>query len=269
MSKRKLLVETSAVRAKVGPTTEAHEQAFDNATVHSSLYTSTYIRMEFIRRWICSMIDMAVVVSRYGDVTSALTYLEQSFSIRDVKSYTACVAQFLKANGCLSNSDAAAEELARTAFHWMRRFGKLFPGRIQNRSRCKRGGNVLRIGSFATIIEDTARFHSSFKSPITNCEVGSFLKLNSIHSESKKVLENIDDKQVQSLAHVRKYAQDQTHLTCKECERIGDFVIALEQTRMYSLVHVDSAFSFLCHARSMPNIPIPSLRGSERKDGAS
>lgn len=265
----KLLIETSAVRAKVGPATKAQEQAFDTLAGSSRLYTSTYIRMEFIRRWVCDQITIAVTVSRFRDVKDALVYLEQDFSSRSVKSYIACIASMLSERKAFDNPKLAAEELSRNAYHWLRRFDKCFPSRTQNKTRCQRGGSEMQIGSFATILADLAKFQIAFKTPILDCEVNAFLKLNDSRSESVKLSKLVNEKQVACIKHLHKFAASSKPLTCTECERIGDLLISLEQTRTYSLVHTDGSFDFLCNARGMPHLKLASVRGAQKIADAS
>jgi hypothetical protein len=50
MPKTKYLVETSVVWPALGSSTTAHNQHFTAMVKGGSLWTSTYIRMEFIRR---------------------------------------------------------------------------------------------------------------------------------------------------------------------------------------------------------------------------
>lgn len=265
-SKSKALVETSAVRAKVGPTSPAHSKAFDEQTSSSVLYTSAYIRMEFIRRWICTAIEMASVISRYGNVSDALSYLEQSFSPRDVKAYIAVIAAVLESQGAISNSSASEEEFSRTAWHWLRRFDSLFPSRIQNRSHCKRGNKSFQGKSFATLTEDLAAFYKDFSTPITDCEVARFLALQNAYSNASKLLRVASSDEVKCLKSLEKYAQQGHPITCKECERIGDAVIALEQTKSYILLHVDKSFNHLCDVMGMPHKELLSLRASEKQE---
>ena len=264
-SSSKALVETSAVRAKVGPSTPEHMQAFDRATASYTLYTSCYVRMEFVRRWICTFSEMAITVARFDKVAAALVYLEQSFSPREVKAYIACIAE-LESSGISLTSDSAAEEFARSAFHWLRRFDRLFPSRIQNRSHCRRGNKVLDISSFANILDELASFTKSFRSPVTDCEVNRFLKLSNTKSEAYSLANKIAEKDVSCMKSLLKYVNQNTHITCTECERIGDVVIALEQTRSFTLAHIDNSFSYLCTARGMPNLQIPSLRAADKNE---
>lgn len=262
--RNKSLVETSAVRARVGPTTSRHREAFDEASDGAVLYTSAYVRMEFIRRWICTQIDMALTVSRFGSVAEAITYLEQEFSIRTVKAVLASLAEQLDATGAMGSSEAAAEELARTAFHWIRRFDRCFPSKIQNRSHCRRGGRELNCGSFETILDDLAVFHEEFSQPISDCQVNQFLKLSDPRSAANKLRNAEACANLACMKNLEKYAAAGTHITCTECERIGDAVIALEQTKGFTLLHIDKSFDVLCEARGMPHQPIASLRAAER-----
>ena len=84
MKSTKILVETSALRPALGQSTKRHEEHFRNATAGGHLGTSVYIRMEFIRRWICDLIRLALEVDQFESVDEALVYLEQDFRPRAV-----------------------------------------------------------------------------------------------------------------------------------------------------------------------------------------
>ncbi|TWU06242.1 hypothetical protein Pla52n_19630 [Stieleria varia] len=262
--KRKILVETSAVRSLVGPTTSKHRSLFQDRYRDSRVYSSVYIRMEYVRRWVCSMITIALAVSRHRSVPEALVYLEQDFSIREVKSYLACVAEVLGQCGAMNDTRAAAEEIGRCAFHWAERFDRLLGSQIQNRSRCMRGNNQLQITSFETLMDELAQFHIRFSTPVFDCDVNDFLKMDDPRSQCHRLLDSLTEKEVSCLKTLREYVEKKTCVTCTQCERIGDLVISLEQTKSYTLVHTDNSFSHLCDARGMPHEVLPSVRGTEK-----
>jgi hypothetical protein len=81
MPKTKYLIETSAVRPALGSSTTAHHQHFAEQVKGGSLWTSTYIRMEFIRRWFCDMVRIALTIEQCASVVDALVILEQDFSL--------------------------------------------------------------------------------------------------------------------------------------------------------------------------------------------
>ncbi len=81
MPKTKYLIETSAVRPALGNSTAAHNQHFAEQVQGGSLWSSTYVRMEFIRRWFCDMVRMALTIAQCDDVAGRpCVILEQDFS---------------------------------------------------------------------------------------------------------------------------------------------------------------------------------------------
>ena len=81
----KLLIESSSVRAVLGDSTKDHVKHVMEQIAGGRLYSSTYLRMEFIRRWFCDAARMAFTIDQFRDVSDALIYLEQGFSPREMK----------------------------------------------------------------------------------------------------------------------------------------------------------------------------------------
>lgn len=256
--KRKYLIETSAVRAAIGPTTDEQSKVFRGIVRDGVLFTSVYIRMEFVRLWICTCIDAALLVNQYQNVREALVILEQSFSARKVKADLSAISEMLAQREVLHDHLAASEELGRIAVAWLRRFDRCFAARIPNKSKCKRGGHSLFI-DYDTILDDLQRFYVGFTTPVTDCEVGQFLNLRDARSPCRKLMDSVSDRNANSMKYLAKYAEFGQTITCTECERIGDAVIALEQSKSWQLVHIDKAFNFLCDSRNMPHVPLPSV----------
>lgn len=266
MSKKlKYLIETSAVRAAVGPTTTRQREHFEEVVDDGTLFTSVYIRMEFIRRWICTCIYAALVVAQCRSVSEALIILEQDFSSRNVKADLAVISEHLTRLGVLQDQQSASEELGRTAVEWLRRFDKVFRSRITNKSNCKRGGRELDV-DFNTLLSDLHRFYESFVDPVTDCEINRFLNLSNANSEASKLLNSVTDREVPSCKHLRKYQQSKKWITCKECERIGDSAISLELSRSWHLIYLDGAFNHLCAARGMIGTQLKSIPALEKEN---
>ena len=61
MSKKlpKYLVETSALEPALLEATPAHKTHFEDAVRGGELWSSVYIRKEFMRRWFCDCVEMA------------------------------------------------------------------------------------------------------------------------------------------------------------------------------------------------------------------
>ena len=98
-----------------------------------------------------------------------------------------------------------------------------------------------------------------------DCPVNNFLQLEKPRGRSSPLLA---DKNVRSLPVVRtltKFAEDGTWVTCKECVRIGDSIIALEQQASWILVHTDNAFNKLCLSLHRDHKQIKSVRAIEEE----
>ena len=110
---KKYLIDTSAVRAAIRQSTSDHNEHFSQEVRDGVLWTSFYIRMEFIRRWFCDLARIAFTIEMYSNVDYALISLEQDFSIRNVKGVLASLAIWLRDTGAIRNVHRSAEEVAR------------------------------------------------------------------------------------------------------------------------------------------------------------
>lgn len=264
MPKSKYLVETSAVRPALGSSTTAHNRHFAAQVEGGSLWTSTYIRMEFIRRWFCDLVRIALTIEQCDDVADALVLLEQDFRPRSVKGTLAGIARLLQETGAIRNRRMAAEEVASAAVRWLKLFDKVFPGRIPNRCRCQIGGQTPQV-DYNRLLDDLRAFYESFLTPVTDCEVNAFLDLGNPRGRTAVLLK---DARVRRLAVGRRLADLRDHatwVTCKECSAIGDPVIALEQPPSWRLVHLDASFNDLCRARGRPHKQIESVKAIEQE----
>jgi hypothetical protein len=60
---KKYLVDTSVVPAALRKSTAEHNDYFAAEVAQGTLAASVYVRMEFIRLWVCSTIRVAVTIS--------------------------------------------------------------------------------------------------------------------------------------------------------------------------------------------------------------
>ena len=260
---KKILVDTSALRPALGQSTKRHEEQFRNATADGHLWTSVYIRMEFIRRWVCDFIRLALEVDQFDSVDEALVYLEQDFSSRAVKGTVAVVATLLRENGAIQNRGTATEEIGRMAVGLLRHFDHVFKARIRNKCECQIGGRELKV-DFDNLLEDLRDFYEQFRTPVLDCEVNSFLQFRKLHGRTRK-LTTPDTIKESAVKELNKFDAQGTWITCSECRKIGDAVIALEQQNSWVLAHLDNAFNALCDALGKQHIQIPSVRAVENE----
>jgi hypothetical protein len=264
MPKRKYLVETSAVRPALGSSTTAHNQHFAEQMKDGRLKTSTYIRMEFIRRWVCDTIRMALTIEQCGDVADALILLEQDFRPRHVKGVLAGMAQWLRETGAIRNKRAAVEEVASQAVRWLKLFDAVFPSRIANLCKCQIGGKELRV-NYNHLLDELHTFYESFLTPVTDCEVNRFLDFGNRRGLTATLLQAVKVHKLPIARQLGDLVAEETWITCRECSTIGDTVIALEQPLSWCLVHLDGTFNELCAARGRPHKQIQSALAVEKQ----
>jgi hypothetical protein len=257
MAKKKHLIETSAVPVALGESTPAHCAAFREAVVGGTQDTSTYIRKEFLRRWICYYIRMAFEVDHCGSLEHALQRLNQTFSIREAKTAIHAITLLLREKGPITNRRIVAKELARLAIAELRRFDRTFRSKTSNASGCRIGGKALTV-DFNHLFDDLRAFMDSV-GIVKDCPVNAFLAFGSEGKASRLVTNDLVATKTKAGQNLAKLQAKNRWVTCRECRTIGDAIIALEQPEGWCLVHIDAAFTILCEALHREHKPIPSL----------
>ncbi len=100
-----------------------------------------------------------------------------------------------------------------------------------------------------------------------DCEVNAFLRLERDRSDSSKLLADPKCATLKSIAKLSEFKKAGKWITCRECARIGDVIIALEQPSSWCLVHVDGDFHHLCHALGRRHKQLPSVIAADKKAG--
>ena len=256
--RKKYLIETSAVRSALAESTRAHCLYFAEEVQDGDLWTSTYIRMEYIRLWVCQMIEIALTIDQSTDVADALYLLEQEFSIRKVKADIASIANYVRQNGSISNSRSAAEDIGSAAVQKLRRFDTVFRSRINSRSGCRKGTRDLQV-DYNRLLLDLHKFHESFREPVTDCEVTAWLRLQNPESQAAKLISHARTAGLPIVKHLAEIRDSAKPMTCTGCAAIGDIIIALEQPRGTVLVHIDGVFNNLCESVNRPHKHLKSV----------
>lgn len=261
MSKR-CLIESSVVRSVLGFGSSAQAKEIRAATDGAELWSSTYLRMEFVRGVVCSMAQMAIVVRRFDTCAQALSYLSNDFSVRDVKVYLQVAGRLLDMS-VPKTTTAWADTIASEAVKILRRFDKKFPSRIRNKSRCQIGSRNPKI-DYDTLIDDLNSYCRDFLTPVTDCEVNAWLDLANARSDASALIKVLMGAAITSVDQMADMKANETHVTCRECVKISDSVIALEQPESVTLVYSDNAFNALCPALHKPGVQVPSAVAAER-----
>lgn len=250
----------------VGMSGSAQEREFQTLAP-DNLWTSTYIRKEFIQRWVADLIGLACAVSQSTDVADAMFQLEQKFGIRDVKGSLAAAAIVLRSTGSLNNTKGAAEEIARVAVRFLQRFDARAPKMVANKCRCEIGDMKINV-DYNTLLRDLAHFLEDFGTPRLDCQINQFLKLNRPNGDVKRLLSSEEALKLQACKELEEIRAAAKKITCIECRRIGDAVIALEQPPSWMLVHVDNAFNVLCPLLGNQNAQLVSVTAAQKAQTA-
>lgn len=258
---KKYLIETSAVPVALGESTPLHCRRFTNATADGNLWTSVYIRKEFIARWISYYIRMAFVTDHFRDLADAEFHLSQDFGIRDVKTGLHAVALILQTKGRITSSRGMAKELARLAIGELRKFDRRLKSRTQNQCGCQIGGKELRV-DFNHLFDDLRAFLEA-QDEAQNCKITRFLGIGRPGRASALIADQTVRTQTKSGAKLAECIANGKPITCAKCATIGDAVIALEQPRNCCLVHIDQDFRLLCAATTREHKEIPSERAAD------
>lgn len=136
---------------------------------------------------------------------------------------------------------------------------------IKNKSKCQIGGRRLSI-DYYTLIDDLSAFSKEFQEPINDCEINDWLALRDPRSGATSLIHALRESGISVVDHLRGYEEKKPvqHISCTQCVKIGDAVIALEQPSSATLVHSDASLDQLCPALNKPHVKVDSIVGVER-----
>jgi hypothetical protein len=248
--------------AALGESTKRHCQHFVYETADGELYTSIYVRKEFIRRWVRSLIRIAFAVDFFGTVDDALADLEQDFSIREIKASLHAIANMLRENGDLRNTKEASKEFGRLAVSTLARFDRRFSGRFTNNlCGCQTGGKQIHV-DYNSLLGELRQFVQAVDD-FPDCPINGFLDFSNPLGRAGQLLKHESVKETKAGEKLSEFAKEEAIIDCRKCAQIGDAVIAIEQPKSWCLAHIDAAFETLCHATQKPHKRIESERATE------
>lgn len=259
---KKYLIDTSLGPVAIGESTPSHIAHFKQETGDGVLWTSVYIRKEFIHRWVLIYFEMAASVRQYDNLADALNHLNQDFSGRNVKARSDINAAILREKGSLRNTRETAVEIARIGILILRRFDTVLRQKINNQSGCKIGGASCPV-DFSHLFDDLRSFADRVGT-VYDCPINEYLGFEKPNGHAAKLLACNGVKITKSGESLNKLLEKKTHITCKQCKKIGDAVIVMEQLPSWHLAASDIDFQTLCSALNKPLKPILSERGVDK-----
>ena len=209
---------------------------------------------------------MACIVNQCNSIADSFHYLEQDFAKRNLKAGYFALGTAWENFRRASSPEQLAEEFAHLALAALRKFDKFLASYINNSCKCQIGSKPLQVDG-NSLLDDLEDFYIVFMTPITDCKVNDFLNLSDARSSASKVISDPKAAKGSAAQQLKKYQEDKQWITCKECAKIGDVVIALEQPRSWTLVHGDKkSFPDLCAALGKKEVYVSSVQATQHAD---
>lgn len=262
MSKKKLLIDTSAVPPAIRQSSGPHIEHFDQEVADGMLCTSTYIRKEVLRLWVCEVIELAQLVDLSPTVSDAFSWWSDKFG-RKPKIQGFVDVYLLRQQINLKEDDThgAAVELAQFGLDVIDKFDLTFRSRTQNSCGCQIGGVEVEADGNA-LLETLGKFRREFLIDVVGCPVNDYLQVKNERGRVAKLAaceefdENAETKALRR--PLQKIMRKKGEVRCRACGSIGDHVIALEQPAAYTLIHTDHSFNTLCECMARDHHQIRS-----------
>jgi hypothetical protein len=265
MKATRYLFDTSAVRPLLNWSTTEHVGHVKGLVADGEIWASVYVRKEYAARWVCDMIYAALVMDQSVDVADGMFRLEQEFG-RKPKSSLAGISLYLRKVGTLPNDNPrkAAEELASAAIQALDDFDDAFGKLINNRSGCQIGGAKAVI-DYDDLLATAHKFRETFQRPVLDCKVNTFIQIRNPKGRLSPFLSDSKASKLDAVKNAKSFQDSQTHITCRECGKIGDVVIALEQPASHCLVHTDHSYNELCRCLDRQHLEAPSVKAVDKQ----
>lgn len=259
----KFVLDTSVSMVAIGGSTPNHNVYFNEIVENGTLFVSVYVRMEFIRRWICTLIKNAMISDQSSSVKQALHYIEQDFSSRSVKVTLSALAEYWVNFSNASSAAELAEEFAHASVLLLKRFDETLTAKINNGSECQVGARPLKV-DFNTLMSDLRDFYSEFTEEVLDCGVNDFVDMQDRRSRATRILDDKRSIKCTSAKNLDSIRSSENPITCKNCSTIGDVVIALEQPSKSHLLHTDRSFIEYCRVLGKPETYVESVAAVEK-----
>lgn len=250
MKDKRYLVETSAVLPALGYSSRPHNQHFADQVEGGSLVTSSYVRMETLRRWVCEIIEYAQMVEMSSSVSDAASFWKEAYGRKPkLQGFldTALYRSGVKIED--ANTHGAATEIAQIALDLIELFDLRLKGRTTNTCGCQIGGMAVEVDG-NDLLGTLSAFRSEFQKNVTDCPVNKFLQFRNPKGRSARIVgcEHLDrDQDARAVRQpLKELYEAQKHVTCRECGRIGDQIIAMEHPTAFNLIHIDKSYDHLC-----------------------
>ncbi len=173
---RKVLFDSSCSYAVLAPEIEPGVNSqFPSQSDECKYYTGVYLRMEFMRRWVMTGIELYMTARNLEDLNVAVEYFGNSFSAREVKAVLKWVNRFNKVTQCESVSEPI-ERFGWEVYNFALAYDIVFKHFVQQKTSCKRGIVEFDLGT-TTRRKALSEFYERFAETDFACNLDELLNL--------------------------------------------------------------------------------------------
>lgn len=257
MKKEKVLFDTSCVYAVLSHNLEPTlASQFPPQTKKCIYYTSQYLRMEFLRRWIITGIEIYLDACVRKDINETLQNFSHHFSQRENKIVIQWANRYIESIISAGPPTEPIDWFGWEVLSLALNYDEIFHHLVQPKTGCKRGEVVMDFDN-PTRREVLWDFHERFTDREHKCKLEAILDIKNkcphLRKMRKASRKDFPDLSVQHLLGFRKLQSEMEKIInsgqapkCDECYKIGDIIIALEKPPKTTLYHVDYSFSAIC-----------------------
>jgi hypothetical protein len=268
-----VLFDSSCVYAVLNPRLEPTlAEQIPTASKMCKYFTGPYLRMEFLRRWIKTGIEVYFRARLTGSMEETFDWFSHRFSQRENKIVLQWAVRYMKSVAATVKTDNEKESVERFGWEVLSfafEYDRVFRSYVQVKTGCKRG-QIAFDESAPTLREALQEFYSRFNSTDYTCRLDELLNVSNgcprlrpvtgastqdIPVKSRRGFKNL-------CLELQKFLAKGSTPDCNDCHNIGDFLIALEQPPKTILYHVDSSFSAICPLLGHEHKELQSLLAS-------
>ncbi len=249
---KKILVDTSCIYAALNRTIDPPLSDQIPTQKDSEYWTGQYLRMEFLRRYVVTGIEVYCDARIRGSLANAIQIASHGFSSRRPRILLQWLATYV-AQILANPPDEPIEQFGILVLQSAIRYDTLFNKYIPPKTRCKRGEIQLDLSLRGThdILND---FYDRFTEDDVGCNIAP-LKQNSKYKRiksapipsvsypAKKAFQSIQSNQIPAF---EASCTSKTGCPKLACQKAGDVFISIEQAPTWTLYHTDHSFDALC-----------------------
>lgn len=263
----KHFLDTSVARPFVSATTAYKE--FLSQQIPGAKYVSPFVSMEFRRSLVRSLIDLYFLLNldTFPTISEGFKFSSNRYQTRELKAAIFFASELMATRRINTVDSNQKTEAIRALADSIIRMDTIFKGWFRNNSvdgaRCARASIPFKVNSH-TATRDFQSFASQFDDTTTcrnNCTIDDFLlqkhrtEVDTFIGLAKELPKNSANEGFRRIAAKLSQivAKGGSKCSCKQCEGIGDAVIALDAPRDVRLEHLDQSFNHLCPPLGQPH----------------